>query len=82
MAPAGISPADVTIRPLLEADVAAARAAAATALEQLYPEDVSPQEQARRTESGIARIAHLQRTDPGGCWVAEWRARSSVPRSG
>jgi GNAT superfamily N-acetyltransferase len=71
MAPAGISPADVTIRPLLEADVAAARAATATALEQLHPEDVSPQEQVRRAESGIARIAHLRRTDPGGCWVAE-----------
>jgi GNAT superfamily N-acetyltransferase len=71
MTPAGIAPADVTIRPLLEADVPAAQAAATTAMEHLYPEDVSPQEQERRVRSGIARIAHLQRTDPGGCWVAE-----------
>jgi len=71
MAPAAISPADVTIRPLLEADVTAARTAAATALEHLYPEDVSPEEPARRVQSGIARVAHLRRTDPGGCWVAE-----------
>jgi len=61
----------VTIRPLLEGDVAAAQTAAHTALEQLYPEDVSPQEQAIRVQSGVERIAHLQRTDPGGCWVAE-----------
>jgi len=71
MSPAPVAPADVTIRPLLAADVAAARAAAATALEHHYPEDVAPQEQAIRAQIGIARITHLQRTDPGGCWVAE-----------
>jgi GNAT superfamily N-acetyltransferase len=71
MSSTGISPPEVTIRPLLEADIPAARAAAAAALEQLHPEDLSPQEQAIRVRSGIARIAHLHRTDPDGCWVAE-----------
>jgi GNAT superfamily N-acetyltransferase len=61
----------VTIRPLLPEDVAAAAAAGRTALEQLYPEDLTPEEEATRIASGTARVAHLQRTDPGGCWVAE-----------
>lgn len=64
-------PADVTIRPLLPVDVPAAARAAYTALQELYPEDVSLEEAAIRAISGPARVAHLQRTDPGGCWVAE-----------
>lgn len=64
-------PAGITIRPLLALDVAAATRAAFTALQELYPENVSPQEAEIRAISGPARVAHLQRTDPGGCWVAE-----------
>ena len=63
--------ANVTIRPLLPDDVAAAAAAGRTALEQLYPEDLTPAEEANRIAGGTTRVAHLQRTDPGGCWVAE-----------
>lgn len=63
--------ADVTIRPMDPADAADAAAAARGALVQLYPEDVSPEEEAIRVASGTARAAHLQQTDPGGCWVAE-----------
>ena len=66
-----VSPADVTIRPLLAADVPAAAAAARTALEQLYPEEVAPEEQANRVAGSETRVGHLQQTDPGGCWVAE-----------
>jgi GNAT superfamily N-acetyltransferase len=62
---------DVTIRPLLPDDVAAAAAAARTALEQLYPAELTPEEEASRIAGATARVAHLQRTDPGGCWVAE-----------
>jgi hypothetical protein len=35
-----LSPADVTIRPLLPADAPAARAATFTALDEVYPRDV------------------------------------------
>jgi GNAT superfamily N-acetyltransferase len=66
-----IVPADVTIRPLLPVDAPAARAAAFTALDELYPQDVSAQEAQINAASGTARVAHLQRMDPGGCWVAE-----------
>jgi GNAT superfamily N-acetyltransferase len=62
---------NVTIRPLLPDDVAAAAAAARTALEELYPGELTPDEEASRIAGGTARVAHLQRTDPGGCWVAE-----------
>ncbi len=65
------SAADVTIRPMRPEDAAAAAAAAHTALSRLYPEELTPEEAAIRTASGTARAAHLQRTDPGGCWVAE-----------
>jgi GNAT superfamily N-acetyltransferase len=63
--------ADVTIRPLRPQDAAAAAAAARAALEELYPEELSPEDDALRSAAGTARAAHLQRTDPGGCWVAE-----------
>lgn len=65
------SPADVTIRPLLATDAAAAARAAFVALHELYPEDVSAREAEIRSAAGTARVAYLQRTDPGGCWVAE-----------
>jgi GNAT superfamily N-acetyltransferase len=67
-----VSPADVTIRPMRHGDAAAAVAAARTAFAQLDPpEPCSPEEEAIRATAGAARIAHMQRTDPGGCWVAE-----------
>jgi GNAT superfamily N-acetyltransferase len=66
-----VSPDDVTIRPLLPADVAGARQATFTALDELYPEDLSADEAVIQVDSAMARIAHLQRSDPGGCWVAE-----------
>jgi GNAT superfamily N-acetyltransferase len=65
------SPADLTIRPMRPEDAAAAAAAARAALEDLYPEDLSQEEEAMRVAGGTARVAHLQRTDPGGCWVAD-----------
>ena len=66
-----IAPADVTIRPLLAGDVVAVAATARLALEQFTPEPAGAEEEAIRTAGAQARIAHLQRTDPGGCWVAE-----------
>jgi GNAT superfamily N-acetyltransferase len=62
---------DVTIRPMRPQDVAAAAAAARTALDALHPQHEHAGDEATRAASGAARIAHLQRTDPGGCWVAE-----------
>jgi GNAT superfamily N-acetyltransferase len=71
-----IRPADVTIRPLLPEDAAAAAAAARTSLHALYPEDdLGPEEEAIRVAGATARVAHLQETDPGGCWVAEHEGR-------
>jgi GNAT superfamily N-acetyltransferase len=61
----------VTIRPLQQQDAAGAAAAGRTALTQLYPESLLPAQEASRAAAGTARVAHLQRTDPGGCWVAE-----------
>jgi GNAT superfamily N-acetyltransferase len=67
---------DVTIRPLLAQDAAAAAAAARTSLEQFYPEETpTPEEEAIRVAGGTARVAHLHETDPGGCWVAEHDGR-------
>ena len=63
--------ADVTIRPLQPQDAAEAATAGRTALTQLYPEDLLAAQEAWRVAAGTARVAHLQRTDPGGCWVAE-----------
>jgi GNAT superfamily N-acetyltransferase len=44
---------------------------ARAALSQLYPETPDPALEASRIAAGTARVAHLQHTDPGGCWVAE-----------
>jgi len=66
-----LSANDVTIRPMRPQDAAAAAAAARTALEHLYPQEVVEEDEATRVAGGTARAAHLQRTDPGGCWVAE-----------
>lgn len=66
-----LSPADVTIRPLLARDAAAAATVARVALGALYPEELTPEERAVRVATGTARAAHVQQTDPGGCWVAE-----------
>lgn len=65
--------ASVGIRPLRPEDAAEAAAVAGAALEQVYPEtERRPRaEEAARVAAGTARVAHLQRTDPGGCWVAE-----------
>jgi len=61
----------VTIRPLRRQDAAGAATAGRTALTQLYPESLLAAQEASRAAAGTARVAHLQRTDPGGCWVAE-----------
>jgi GNAT superfamily N-acetyltransferase len=67
-----VTAADATIRPLRPQDAAAAAAAARTSLEPLYPkEEASAEEEAIRVAGATARVTHLQRTDPGGCWVAE-----------
>ena len=63
--------ADATIRPMCPEDAAAAAAAAHVALAELYPEDLTPEQDAMRAAAGTARATHLQQTDPGGCWVAE-----------
>ena len=68
----GVKPrADVTIRPMSPRDAVDAAAAAHAALRQIYPEELTPEEEAIRAAGGTARAAHLQQTDPGGCWVAE-----------
>jgi len=74
---APIASADVIIRPLLARDAAAVAASARTSLEHFYPvqEAPSPEEDAIQVAGGTARVAHLQRTDPGGCWVAEHDGR-------
>jgi GNAT superfamily N-acetyltransferase len=69
------TPASVTVRPLRPADAADAAACGRISLEQLYPEDLSPEELAIRIASGTRRVAHLQHTDPGGCWVADCDGR-------
>ncbi len=64
------------IRPLRSEDAEAAAATARIALEELYPsEEMTPEEEAVRAAGGAARVAHIQRTDPGGCWVAESEGR-------
>jgi GNAT superfamily N-acetyltransferase len=70
-APRDPDAADVTIRPLLPGDCAVAAAVARTAMETLYPETLTAEQDAIRTAGATARVAHTQRTDPGGCWVAE-----------
>jgi GNAT superfamily N-acetyltransferase len=63
--------ADVTIRLMRPDDAAGAAAAARTALEELDPQNVAPEDEDMRMAGATARVAHIQRTDPGGCWVAE-----------
>jgi ribosomal protein S18 acetylase RimI-like enzyme len=71
-----IRAADVAIRPLRPEDTAAAAAVAHTSLGVLYPEEQrTPAEEAIRVAGSNARVAHLQRTDPGGCWVADHDGR-------
>src|SRR3954449_12968140 len=48
-------------------DVAAAEALARTVLWEGHP----AAEDRETIERGVRRVAHLQRTDPGGAWVAE-----------
>jgi GNAT superfamily N-acetyltransferase len=60
-------PAGVEIRPMAAADAPAAEAVARAALWDGRPGVDDPVTVAR----GLRRIAHLQRTDPGGAWVAE-----------
>ncbi len=67
--------ADARIRPLLAGDCAAAAAVARTSIEAIYPEDLTAEQDAVRAAGATARIAHVQRTDPGGCWVAELDGR-------
>jgi len=62
--------ADVTIRPLEPADTAGADALAWSALQVHVPDEMRPEE-AGRAARGRARIAHVQATDPEGCWAAE-----------
>jgi GNAT superfamily N-acetyltransferase len=64
-------PGTVTVRPLQPADVDAADAVAWAALSPLWPEEFRPEDTEVRVARGRARVAHLQQTDPGGCWVAE-----------
>jgi len=62
-----------TIRPLEPDDVHGADAMAWAALREHIPPEfqgTSPEEELWR-ERGRARVAHLQRTDPDGAWVAE-----------
>jgi GNAT superfamily N-acetyltransferase len=61
----------VTIRPMRADDAAGAAAAASTALEDLDPQNVAPGDESMRIAGATARVAHIHRTDPGGCWVAE-----------
>jgi GNAT superfamily N-acetyltransferase len=60
-------PAAADIRPMTPADVAAAEALARTVLWEGH----SGAEDPETVERGVRRVAHLQRTDPGGAWVAE-----------
>jgi ribosomal protein S18 acetylase RimI-like enzyme len=60
------------IRPMTPDDVPAADLAAWSALrEQIPAEFASEFDGELRAERGRSRIAHLQRTDPDGAWVAE-----------
>lgn len=62
---------DVIIRPLMAMDVNRAEAVAWDALSPLWPSESAPADDEVRVARGRARVAHLQQTDPGGCWVAE-----------
>jgi GNAT superfamily N-acetyltransferase len=66
---------DVTIRPMRPGDAAAAAAAAGAALRELYPEAMGAADDPAVIARQTARAAHLQQTDPDGCWVAEQDGR-------
>ena len=61
------------IRPLVPADVPAARSVQWAAMSELGTRlgEPTPEPTPERVAQGEARIAHLQRTDPAGAWVAE-----------
>jgi GNAT superfamily N-acetyltransferase len=60
------------IRPMTPEDVPAADAMAWSALKTQIPAEFVPaRETQERRRRGQYRIAHLQRTDPGGAWVAD-----------
>jgi GNAT superfamily N-acetyltransferase len=61
---------DLQVRPMRPDDVVAADAVAWSALQELFPPEFLPDEDERLVR-GRARVAHLQRTDPAGAWVAE-----------
>jgi GNAT superfamily N-acetyltransferase len=62
----------MVIRPMTPEDVPAADAMAWSALQTQIPaEFVTNVEEEQRRRRGQYRIAHLQRTDPGGAWVAD-----------
>jgi len=61
---------DVTIRELAPEECADAAAAARVSLGALYPEELTPEQDAMHGVHATRRIAHVQRTDPGGAWVA------------
>src|SRR4051812_29072016 len=60
-------PPAAEVRPMRPDDVAAAEAVARSALYRDGPREAEPAVVTR----GRRRVAHLQRTDPGGAWVAE-----------
>jgi GNAT superfamily N-acetyltransferase len=60
---------DFSIRPLTPDDVPAADAVGWASLQYLVPPEYRVDEDVR-TPRGQARVAHLQRSDPGGAWVA------------
>lgn len=62
---------DVDIRPMREED---AYDADRVCMEVLYPPAPGVDEPARAARQH-ARITHIGRTDPGGCWVAEYEGR-------
>lgn len=64
-------PTEPIVRPLLPADVPDADLVGWGALQALIPPELLPEDAQLRTARGRARIAHVQATDPDGCWVAE-----------
>lgn len=68
---------DAVVRPLLPTDVEPAQASSYAALREAgsrYGWSMPELDEAVR-ERGRRRVAHLQRTDPDGCWVLEHRDR-------
>lgn len=63
---------DVVVRPLLPDDVVPARESAVRSLRALAEASGRPSSPPTpaASERGVDRVAHLQRTDPDGCWTA------------